>query len=82
MPVRGYTIAKKKKKIFTKLKSHRVDEFIRYLEELRKRFGDELYLESSDFEIGSSINVCGDDVIVYIDDYDVVARREIEVDND
>lgn len=73
-----------KKKIFAKVKSHRVDEFIHYLEGLRKRFGDELYLCSSDFELGSSIIVNGDDVEVYIDDYDVDAGeeiREIEVSN-
>lgn len=57
-----------KKKISVTLKSHRVDEFIRYLEDLRKRYGDELYLWSSDIELGSSIIVLGDNVEVYIHD--------------
>ena len=57
-----------KKKISATLKSHRVDEFIRYLEDLRKRYGDELYLWSSDIELGSSIIVLGDNVEVYIHD--------------
>lgn len=56
------------KKIATTLKSHRIGEFIRYLEDLRKRFGEELYLQSSDIELCSSIIVTGDDVTVYIHD--------------
>lgn len=31
-----------RKRISATLKSHRVDEFIRYLEDLRKRFGEEI----------------------------------------
>lgn len=63
------------------LKSHRVDEFICYLEDLRKRFGDELHLHSSDIELGSSIIVSGDDVTVYIHDEDGDELKEEEVSN-
>lgn len=70
-----------RKNIFTKLKSRRVDSVIRYLEDLRKRFGEELYLYSSDYELGSSIIVNGEDVTVFIDDYDDDVQREIEADN-
>lgn len=57
------------------------DEFIRYLEDLRKRFGDELYLHSSDIELGSSIIVSGDNVTVYIHDDDGDDLKEEEVSN-
>lgn len=63
------------------LKSHRVDEFIRYLEDLRKRFGDELYLHSSDIELGSSIIASGDNVTVYIHDDNGDELKEEEVSN-
>lgn len=67
-----------KKRISTKLKSHRIDEFIRYLENLRKRFGDELYLGSSDIELGAYIIAFGDNVKVYILDDDGEEFKEEE----
>lgn len=67
-----------KKRISTTLKTHRVDEFIRYLEDLMKRFGDELYLSSSDIELCSSIIVSGENVTVYIHDDDGEELKEEE----
>ena len=70
-----------RKRISATLKSHRVDEFISYLQDLRKRYGDELYLWSSDFELGSHIIVNGDDVTVYILDDDGDELKEEELPN-
>ncbi|MCQ2300811.1 MAG: hypothetical protein MJZ81_11900 [Bacteroidales bacterium] len=58
-----------------------MDEFIRYLEELRKRYGEELYLWSSDIDLGSSIIVMGDNVEVFIHDCDGDELKEEEVTN-
>lgn len=70
-----------RKRISVTPKSHRVDEVIHYLEELRKRYGEELYVWSSDIELGSSIIVMGDNVEVYIHDDESDEQKEEELSN-